>query len=186
MNSPEKKVEAILVLEILGRPAEYLTETLNRICEDIKKEQGTKVKNVKINTPELIKDKKDFYSSFCEVEVETDGIINLVILMFKYMPAHVEVISPANIPLANFEWSEVLSEITRRLHDYEEVTRIVQAEKSILETKLRDILDGKVKLIPRKDVEAQKVVPNIEVKEDPINASEEKKEANEKKSKKKK
>ena len=90
-----------------------------------------------------MKDQKDFYTSFAEIEIEIEKILDLAILMFKYMPAHVEIIQPEIIALQNNDWNDILNELTRRLHGYDEVARIIQTEKVILEKKLRDILEEK-------------------------------------------
>jgi hypothetical protein len=133
-----------LILEILGRPPEFLTETLEKIMKDMEGEKGVSVLNKKINPPVLMKNQKDFYTSFAEVEVETESLTNLTILIFKYMPAHVELISPQNINLKNSDFEEILNEITRRLHGYEEVARILQNEKNILENKLKEISEKSI------------------------------------------
>jgi hypothetical protein len=142
MSSNEiKKINAVLIIEVLGRPPEYLTETLKDITKKMGEEKGVKVKEVKTSEPILMKDQKDFYTSFAEIEVETEGMIHLAILMFKYMPAHIEVISPQNVNLTNAEWDDILNELTRRLHGYEEIARILQNEKRILESRLRGALE---------------------------------------------
>ncbi len=144
MNFSEKKIKAVLILEILGRPPEFLTETLEKIMKDMEGEKGVSVLDKKINPPVLMKDQKDFYTSFAEVEVETESLTTLTILMFKYMPAHVELISPQNISLKNSDFEEILNEITRRLHGYEEVARILQNEKIILEKRLKESAEKNV------------------------------------------
>ncbi len=143
MSLTEKKINAVFVLEVIGRPAEYLTETLNDLIKKISEERGVKIKGKTINPPVLMKDQKDFYTSFAEVEVETENVLYLSILMFKYMPAHIEILSPQNIPMTNSEWNDVLNELVRRLHGYEEIARIMQTEKSILEKKLREVMEIK-------------------------------------------
>ena len=60
--------------------------------------------------------------------------------MFKYMPAHIEIVYPELIALTNGGWNYIFNELTRRLHGYDEVTRVTQVEKSILEKKLREML----------------------------------------------
>ncbi len=141
MSSDEKKINAIFVLEIIGRPPEYLTETLNEIAKKISEEKGVKIKETKINAPVVMKNQPDFYTSFAEIEVEVDEILYLAILLFKYMPAHVEILSPQNINLPNSGWNEIFNEVTRRLHGYEEIVRIMQAEKNVLENRLRGIME---------------------------------------------
>jgi len=151
MESNDEKIngiEAILILEIIGRPKEHIVETLKGIIEQIKKEPRVAVKDYDIKEPVTLKEREDLFTTFAEIEVEVEGILDLVILMFKYMPAHIEVVTPEIIALTNNSWGDILSEITRRLHGYEEVVRISQMEKNILENKLRDILDkiGKGKI----------------------------------------
>jgi len=155
-NSEEdnKGIEAILILEIIGRPKEHIVETLKGIIEQIKNEPRVSVKDYNIKEPVTLKDREDFFTTFAEVEVEVEGILDLAVLMFKYMPAHIEIVTPEIIALTNNSWGDILSEITRRLHSYEEVVRVTQVEKNILESKLREILDkvgkGKLKAVDKK------------------------------------
>ena len=86
-----KRINAILVFDIIGKPPEHLTETLNDIIKKIGEEKGVSVKETKVNEPVFMKDQKEFYTSFAEVEIEVEEILYLAMLMFKYMPAHVEI-----------------------------------------------------------------------------------------------
>lgn len=145
MNSIEetKGMNVVIIIEVIGKPPKHLTETLNNIIKQIDEEKGVVVKGKKINEPALMKNHKDFYTSFAEIELEVEEIVKLIILMFKYMPAHVEIISPELIALTNNSWSDILSELSRRLHGYDEVARVIQVEKGILEKKLREVLEEK-------------------------------------------
>ena len=138
-----KGISAVMILEALGKPPEHLTETLNNLLKEIEKEKGVHVVSKKINPPILMKDQKDFYTAFLEIEVEVEEILHLAILMFKYMPAHIEIIYPEFIALTNNGWNDIFNELTRRLHGYDEIARIMQIEKGILEKKLRDVLKEK-------------------------------------------
>jgi hypothetical protein len=137
MNFDNKKITAVFILEVIGHPPEYLTETLNDLIKKIGTEKGVKLKESKINEPVLMKEQKDFYTSFAEIEVETDSILDITRLMFTYMPAHIEILSPQNVSMTNSNWDDVLNDLARRLHAYEEITRMVQTEKMILEKKLK-------------------------------------------------
>jgi len=140
-----KNIRASLILEIIGRPPEYLKETLEGIIKQIGEEKGVKLVEKKINEPVLLKEQKNFYTSFAEVEVEVEEILYIAILLFKYMPAHVEIISPQNISLTNNGWGDIFSELARRLHGYEEISRVLQTEKEILEAKLREVMNSSEK-----------------------------------------
>jgi len=163
MASEKQKVNAMLLFEIIGRPPEHLMEALKGIIRQMGVEEGVSVKESNlaepkkmekqtgITTPEGGIEASEFYSSFAEVVVETEDMKSLAMLMFKYMPAHVEVISPENIMLSNGTWGEILSELIRRLHGYDEVARVLQVEKTVLENKLRSLITSGIKVLPAKE-----------------------------------
>jgi hypothetical protein len=161
MNSSEQKIKAILVIEVLGRPPEHLVATLEGIAKEMGEEKGVKVVDKKINPPVLMKDQKDFWTSFAEIDVEIDEILYLAMLMFKYMPANIEILSPQNISLPNAGWNEILNELTRRLHGYEEIARILQTEKMIMEKKLRELMPNSVQI---QDLPAENSKPKKSLK----------------------
>jgi len=140
-----KVINAILIFDVIGKPPEHLTDTLNEIIKKIDEEKGVSVKEKKINEPVFMKDQKEFYTSFAEVEVEVEEILYLSMLIFKYMPAHIDIISPELITLTNNGWNEIFNELARRLHGYDEVARIIQMEKGILEKKLKNLMDEREK-----------------------------------------
>ncbi len=134
-------IRAELIIEVVGRPANHLTETLEKITGDIDKEKGVKVLKKKIHEPKQVKDQQEFFSDFAEIEIEVEDILYLVVVMFKYMPANIEIISPEVVALTNNGWNDILNELARRLHGYDEVARILQIEKGILEKRLREVLE---------------------------------------------
>ena len=139
--SETKNIRAIMIIEVIGRPPEHLTETLENIAKNISEEKGVRVVEKEVNSPITMKENKDFYTSFAEIEVEVEAIMQLVALMLKYMPAHIEIISPEFIASTNNGWNDILNETVRRLHGYDEVARIIQTEKTILEKKLRELTE---------------------------------------------
>lgn len=154
-----KGIRAIMIIEIIGRPPEHLIESLNKIIENIDKEKGVEVIEKKVGEPTLMKDQKDFYMSFAEIEMEVDEILSLAMLMFKYMPAHIEIISPELLVLSNNGWNDILNELTRILHGYDEVARVIQMEKTILEKKLRETLGKKLEVQKEKKKPFQEKKP---------------------------
>lgn len=153
----EKKcIRAALILEIIGRPPEHLTETLQEILKQMGEEKGVDVVSKKINEPIPMKEHKEFYTTFAEIEVDVEDMLYIAILVFKYMPAHVEIISPEIIAMKNNGWNDIFNELTRRLHGYDEIARVLGAEKKILENKLRDVLSQKAESEKSKDKKKEK------------------------------
>ncbi len=135
-----KGIEATIIIEVIGRPPEHLTETLNEIIKKIGEEKGIKVTGKKLNEPVLMKDQKDFYVTFAEVDLEVNEIVQLFMLSLKYMPANIEIVSPELIALTKDGWSTLVNELLMKLHQYDEVARILQTEKMILEKKLKTLM----------------------------------------------
>ena len=144
MSFNDTTINAVLIIEILGRPPEHLIETLKKLTEEMSKEKDVEIISKDIKEPVLIKDHKDFYTTFAEIEVKVGEISRLVYLMFKYMPAHLEIISPENVPLTNNSFNEIFNELLRRLHAYDEIARVLQVENQKLAIRLRE-LEGKSK-----------------------------------------
>jgi len=138
-----KGLRVVMILEIIGRPPEHLTQTLNDIIKQLDEEKNVNVIEKKLSKPILMKDQKDFYTCFAEVEIQVEEILQLSSLVFKYMPAHIEIISPELIVLSNNGWNDILNELTRRLHGYDEVARVLQTERMILEKKLTELMGQK-------------------------------------------
>ena len=153
--SSNENIRAMLILDIIGRPPQHLVETLEKIIEEMGKEKGVVIKSKEIKEPTVMKDEKEFYTTFSEIEVEVEDILYLAVLMFKYMPAHVEVISPEKISLSNNGWSDILSELVRRLHSYDEIARVLQIEKQELLRKIQE-LGGEKKTNGKTDVKSGK------------------------------
>lgn len=134
-----KGLRAMLVLEMIGRPPEHMIETLEKIIKDIDNEKGIVIKEKKVNEPVPMKEQSEFFTTFAEIEVEVEEILYLALLMFKYMPAHIEIIEPELIALTNNGWNEILNETIRRLHGYDEVARVLQFQNSELQKKLNEL-----------------------------------------------
>lgn len=153
-DSEKPKIKVAMIFDAIGRPPEHLVESLGKLVDEIDREKGVNVSSKKIQEPILMKDSKEFYTTFAEVEAEIEEIIYLTILLFKYMPAHIEVIEPEILALSNGSWNEVLNELARRLHGYDEIARMMQAENQELRQKIAQITGKQVitPLTPKSEV----------------------------------
>ena len=139
MDQSEKKIKALLILEIIGRPPEHVIATLNEIIGKINAEKGVTISNKKIKEPVLVKDQKDLYITFAEIEVELKEILYLPILIFKYMPSNIEIFEPEAITLNTAGWNDIFNEFTRRLHEYDEIARVLDFQNKELQEKLKEL-----------------------------------------------
>jgi len=129
-------IQAIFVIEMMGKPSKYLKKTLTEYIEKIQTEK------VKILRKEVAKPKKvndDLFSAFAEIEVETQDILEILKILFTYMPSHVEVIKPESFSLKNADFNSIANEILIRLHKYDEVAKAIIMQKNALEAQLKQL-----------------------------------------------
>lgn len=135
-------IEARFILEIMGRPPEHIVKTLNEIIARIESEKGVKLINKKVHEPVLIKDSKDLYTTFAELEFEFDSLNMFWGILFAYMPSNVELIAPERLTLSNQELSLAGTQILNKLHFYEAVVKRLVAERDTLKNQLQQISDA--------------------------------------------
>lgn len=140
MDDEEKqRIKVAMIFEIMGKPPEHIVEMLGKLVDEVGEEPGVVLTAKKIREPVLMKDSKEFYTTFAEAELEIEKMEYIPLLLFKYMPAHVEVIEPEILVLSNVRWNDILNELARRLHRYDEIARIMQAENQDLKNKLSEL-----------------------------------------------
>jgi len=149
----ENKIEIVMILETLGKPAEYLKEFLEGIAEKISNEKNVKVVGKKIAEPKKVPEREEVYSSFLEINLEVGDLRTLLFLVLQYMPAHVEIISPENLNIKKYDLDLFFNELSRRLHQYDELARIALNERQILINQVKYLNS---KLNPAKQKTSQK------------------------------
>jgi len=141
-----RKIVATFILEILGRPPEYLKESLEDIIKKIDASEGVCVLKKTFHEPKLIEEEdqkkvdkeKQLYATFAEVEVEFDKLEHLLGIVFNYMPSNIEVISPESFIFSNSYVGELFTGIMLRLHRYDEIAKKLVNDNTILSSKLQE------------------------------------------------
>lgn len=143
-----QKVKAMMVFEMIGRPANHLSETMHKFIDTIGAEKGVKIINKNIHEPKKVeekdkvplKDNQELYSTFCELELETQHIMGVVAITFKYLPAHVEIIEPENTELSNLDFGAIINEIVLKMHNYDAIAKSAIMQNQMLAEKLKEIM----------------------------------------------
>jgi len=125
-------IQVQFVIEILGRPPEHIEEALKTVALKIDAEPGVNVLEKAFNEPKLVEGSNDMYTAFAEVVLEVDKMGTLFHLLFTYMPAHVEVITPERSEMSNAEINDLANRIMQRLHDYDALAKKFMNDRQIL------------------------------------------------------
>ncbi len=133
------KLQTSIILEILGRPPEHVTEALNTLITKLSSEKGVKILEKTCHEPLPVEDTKDLFTSFAEIMLELDSISDYLGVLFAYMPANIELINPEKIILSNSDLNDLGNKLVRRLHDYDAITKKVILEHDIVLKKLQEV-----------------------------------------------
>ena len=125
----EQKINANLVIELLGRPKEHLEEALQTHVLKLGSEKGVSIKNKILHPAILVQDSKTLFTTFAELEVEFDSLEKYFGIIFAYLPSHIELISPEKIIVANSHMNDLANGILQRIHGYDSLAKNLLAER---------------------------------------------------------
>ena len=160
----DDNVYARVILEIVGKPKEYVTESL---AEHIKKvKENFDVKKEKIEKPE---EQEGFFSSFAELEIIFKKPIDLVYFCFDYMPSSIEILEPEYFKLKNNEFSNYLNDVQSRLHTINTAAiRLKDANTHLVKNTAVLLRNFIVVLLAQKPRKIKELTPLLGVREDDI------------------
>ena len=151
------KIKTLFIFEILGKPPEHIKSSLEKMVEELKKQDKLEVTRSVVHEPKLVEQKEEaeaasaeksaevsklvdqeMYSTFAEVEVVTEDVKLIMAIVFNMLPSHVEILEPSEFSFTNHDFSGIMSEITIRMHKYDEVTKYLMLERNELLRKLNE------------------------------------------------
>src|SRR3989344_4914675 len=124
-------IQAMMILEILGKPKDHVLESLKALVDKLGTEKGIKILNKDVHDPINVQDSKEIFTTFAEVEIQFETLEHYVSVMFGYMPSNVQIISPENLSLSNLYLNDVGNKIIQRLHNYDAFTKKVLYENQL-------------------------------------------------------
>lgn len=143
-----KNITALFIFEALGRPADHLKGALESVIEVLNKQEGVKVNSSKVHEPKPLSENEkfkdvanavDLFSTFAEVEVEVDNINLLFTIVTNMLPANVEIIEPEEFRLKNFDLTAILSDLTMKIHQYDEIAKASLFERKNLTKEIEEL-----------------------------------------------
>lgn len=133
----EKKIRALIIFEILGRPADFLIQSLNEFIDSLSNEKGITIASKKIHDAKRMeKEQTELYSSYAEVELILDNLNLLFYVVTSRLPSHVEIIEPEELTLKNCDISSACTELAVKLHKYDEVAKVLSLENQQLKNRV--------------------------------------------------
>jgi len=125
------EITAILIIEVAGFPKEHVEKVMGQIVDNIKKEK--KVLNDHIHD---IKEVKEMWSGFVDLEVKFDNLNEFTDFCFTYMPSSIDIIEPEEFNLMSNEMSNLFNDLMGNLHRYDMLLKNFKATNTLLKRKL--------------------------------------------------
>ena len=144
-----------IIIEVLGKPAEYLDEVLKKTVEDLEtKSEVIEVIDKKFHEATPI---ESMFSTFTELEMLFKNMKTLVEFVFAYMPSNIEIIEPNDIKYDLHSANEFINMLAARMHQYDAIIKRATFENKILRHELEKL--GK---LPKEVKEMDKVIEQTE------------------------
>lgn len=125
-----EKIQAQVIIEMLGAPKEHIRETLQLYVDRIKNEEKhIRLKNVVYAEP---KEVQNLFSVFAELDLEFADLPALVWFCFDYMPSSIEIYSPEELVYERKAVTDFLNDLQARLHKFDMLIKNISAENKVV------------------------------------------------------
>lgn len=128
------KIEARVVIEIIGAPQTHVEEVMKDVVEKFKTEDGIKVIKEKIAESKETENK--LWGTFAEIEFETAHMQKIADICFDYMPSSVEILDPAGLEIDTSMLANMFNDILAKLHAYAMNAKRLDAENRLLNARI--------------------------------------------------
>ncbi len=139
------KIKAKIIMEVLGKPKKHVEETIKQYVEDIKKKENYKV--ISEEFADVQEQDDDFFSTFVEIELETEKLEYLTGFCFDYMPASIDIVEPSELKLTAAQLNNIMNDLQGKLHSIDMVTKQFNSENNFLKNNIKILIKNLILVI---------------------------------------
>lgn len=169
----ENNIKSLFVFEMLGRPPEHIKKTLEDFVNKLGEQKGVEIIRKEVHEPKPCEKQgmENLFTTFAEVELIVDNLNLIFDITLNMLPSHVEIIEPKELRLKNFDLSSIVSNLTIKIHRYDELAKSSILERNALIQRLREAQEkidnlekGIKKETPKKKAEKKPKKKNVKKK----------------------
>jgi len=161
-------IHCSMIIEMLGKPADYIEKVIGEIGNAIDKTKGVEV--IKSTPHDAQETKNGFFSTFTEIEFIVKDFNILAALVFSYLPSNIEILAPQEVKISLNDFNEFMNWLAGRLHGYDNLAKKMKIENMLLKKRLEEL--GAIPKQPEQPSE----LDSVKTEEDKKELSEESKE----------
>ena len=138
----EKKAEGWfycrIILQVVGRPIDYVNKTLNDYVNKINVSENYKLYKKTVNSAEKLSAQEDIekvgelYSAFAELEILFKNVMEVINFSFDYMPSSIEIIEPTTLVIKNNHLTSFINDLLGKLHELNYIVKNNEQDKQQL------------------------------------------------------
>ena len=136
-----EKIVFRAIIEVLGKPKEYVEKSLNEFLDNLKKDKKYTLINNDISEPKQ-HDGSELWAVFSEVELETDLPQHIVSFCFDFMPSMLEIIEPEKLRMESAEMSNFLNDLQAKLHSVDMLAKQLKMENDSLKSGISSLMNN--------------------------------------------
>lgn len=132
-------LQARLILQVMGKPAEHVENALNLVLEHLAKTKNVEMVEKTVHKAKLVEDTKEVFTTFAEIEILVPDFSKLIEIVFDYMPSSVEIVEPSNFSLKLEDANSVINDLAMRLHQYDMLLKKARLELNALINRFKEL-----------------------------------------------
>lgn len=125
-----------VVIEILGKPKEYIQQIMRTMLQGMKKEKMFEIIKEEIAEP---REHEGYFTSFVDLEIVIKDMGALQEFIFAYLPSSVEIVAPTELKMSLNDANLLFNNMAARLHTYDDFTKKLKVANIIMSKKLREL-----------------------------------------------
>ncbi len=134
------------IVEIAGKPKDYIEKAMKLVMERLKSEKGIKTLKIKVHEA---KENSGVFNTFADIELEFKDFDALLLFCFEYMPSSIEFTDPEEITMDMLTLTGIFNDLVARLHQTDMKLKNVNAANIILERNAGNLLKTTISLTLR-------------------------------------
>lgn len=149
----EEKILCRAIVEVVGKPKEYVEKAIKTIIDSAKEIKGLKLEKTDIEEIKSLKDEKllntekkiqglagELFSTFAEIEFTALNFDVIASFCFDFLPSSIEIIEPEKIEITSQETTKMLTDVLSKIHNADMAVKRLNFENAALRTNAKLLL----------------------------------------------
>ena len=156
METETQHIRIKTILEVLGKPKEFIKERIKDYLKKIKEDENLMI--ISENISEAKEEEGEVFSIFAEMEMVIKGMSNLVGFCLDYMPSSIEVLKPEKFDFEQRDFTNFVNDMLAKLHRTDMIAKKHGTENNILKKNMNSLIINNLLVLIRLGINKQDTI----------------------------